>query len=815
MLSLRPRAPAASASALTSSPVSVLPTSALNQSCRSKSRDEFICQVADDFPSNLLQSTDPPIDAVGLLSNGTMSKTLLSCNTPKVSKSGLECVLCVEVFPVTMNHCVPDWDTAGREMDVIWEPTDLFSPSKGKWDSGHARKSDLGFVPENDFEELCWEDGQLLVVMQGLNSKGNIKNRSCWQVNAGDTAPLTSGIQTTVIDSTFDTLGTAELMDPSTLNMHSQEDELLSWLQHPPEDLVDKLVIPSDTISSSTPLVNGEITFPNDLTHRNIRRNLAFSEDLSNRSVSKNVRSDTLVTFPMNTLNKLGQDNHGVINQQIQVNTLAGCSLIPSANMRSKEPCKPGLMTARLDMPPPQMHSATVGVPCSSPMRKTSSGAMNFSNFSRPAVTFKVNLHSLGMANGPSGAERLKQMDRVAVDASKSESIDSTTKHLRLIAPRRVGVELPVPTISQSAGASNIHNPVQSFSLQRESEQDASATGAGNGCSGNGVQSDGWNSSLISSTTFGLDGSTEVLEVAELSDTSSSGGSEDSEDVDGKRGAGGRKRKSADEDLEIQSKVESEAIGNKKHAMDGGNNIKKSRAAENHNQSERRRRDRISEKMKALQALVPNSYKTDKASMLEEAISYIKALKAQIQMMSFRSGMYFSPMFMPQGMQPVQMAAWPHMGMGMGMGMNMGMGMSAGMGMFDMSMAMAAAAPRQFSPMLPFPGAIIPAVQTAASAALDSARLVHGVAGHVVPLAAPQMVVPARPGVPIVSTCDSSPTLNVVSPKIFPASQQQRPVQCSNPQVGWMGENSTNLSYPHQFLQPTAFMTGFGSLQQQ
>lgn len=724
-------------------------------------------------------------------------------------KSGLECVQCVEVFPDTMNHCVPDWDAAGRDMDVIWEPTDLFSPTKGKWDSGHARKSDLGFVPEHDFEELCWEDGQLLVVMQGLNSRGNIKNRSCWQVNVGETAPLTSGIQTTAIDSTFDTLATAELMDPSTLNLHSQEDELLSWLQHPPEDMAEKLAIPSDTVSPSTPTVNGEITLPNDLTHRNIRRNLTFSEDLSNRSVSQNAKSDALVSFPMNTLNKSGQDNHGATNQKTQVNTLEGCSLIPSANMTSKEPCKPRLRAGRLDLPTSasQIHSVTVGVPLSSPMRNASSGAMNFSNFSRPAVTFKANLHSLGMINGPSGAERLKRMDRVAVDASKSESIDSTTKHLRLIAPRRGGVELPAPTISQSVRASNIHNPVQRFSLRRESEQGASATGAGNGCSGRGVQSDGWNSSLISSTTFGLDGRTEVLEVAELSDTSSSGGSEDSDD-DGKRGAGVGKRKSADEDLEIQSKaLEIEATGSKKHAIGGGNSIKKSRAAENHNQSERRRRDRISEKMKALQSLVPNSYKTDKASMLEEAISYIKALKAQIQMMSFRSGAYFSPMLMPHGMQPVQMAAWPHMGMGMGI--NMGMGMSPGMGMFDMSMAMAAAAPRQFSPMLPFPGAV---VQTAAPAALDSAHVVHGVAGHVVPLAAPQIVVPARPGVPIISTCASSPTLNVLSPKMFSASQQQHPVQCSNPQAGWMGGNSTNLSYPHQFLQPTAFMTGFGSL---
>ncbi|XP_040948601.1 transcription factor SPATULA-like [Gossypium hirsutum] len=50
---------------------------------------------------------------------------------------------------------------------------------------------------------------------------------------------------------------------------------------------------------------------------------------------------------------------------------------------------------------------------------------------------------------------------------------------------------------------------------------------------------------------------------------------------------------------------------------------KRSRAAEVHNLSEKRRRSRINEKMKALQNLIPNSNKTDKASMLDEAIEYL------------------------------------------------------------------------------------------------------------------------------------------------------------------------------------------------
>ncbi|KAL4333784.1 hypothetical protein GQ457_07G025370 [Hibiscus cannabinus] len=88
---------------------------------------------------------------------------------------------------------------------------------------------------------------------------------------------------------------------------------------------------------------------------------------------------------------------------------------------------------------------------------------------------------------------------------------------------------------------------------------------------------------------------------------------------------------------------------------------KRSRAAEVHNLSEKRRRSRINEKMKALQNLIPNSNKTDKASMLDEAIEYLKQLQLQVQMLSMRNGMSLYPMCLPGVPQPMQM---PPTGMG-------------------------------------------------------------------------------------------------------------------------------------------------------
>uniref|UniRef100_A0A6N2MYR5 BHLH domain-containing protein n=1 Tax=Salix viminalis TaxID=40686 RepID=A0A6N2MYR5_SALVM len=45
-------------------------------------------------------------------------------------------------------------------------------------------------------------------------------------------------------------------------------------------------------------------------------------------------------------------------------------------------------------------------------------------------------------------------------------------------------------------------------------------------------------------------------------------------------------------------------------------------------------RDKINKKMRALQDLIPNSNKVDKASMLDEAIDYLKSLQLQVQIMS-------------------------------------------------------------------------------------------------------------------------------------------------------------------------------------
>ncbi|KAK3221998.1 hypothetical protein Dsin_009023 [Dipteronia sinensis] len=84
------------------------------------------------------------------------------------------------------------------------------------------------------------------------------------------------------------------------------------------------------------------------------------------------------------------------------------------------------------------------------------------------------------------------------------------------------------------------------------------------------------------------------------------------------------------------------------------NRSKRSRAAEVHNLSEKRRRSRINEKMKALQNLIPNSNKTDKASMLDEAIEYLKQLQLQVQMLTMKNGLSLHHMCLPGALPPFQ-----------------------------------------------------------------------------------------------------------------------------------------------------------------
>ncbi|KAI3848031.1 hypothetical protein MKW92_003665 [Papaver armeniacum] len=187
--------------------------------------------------------------------------------------------------------------------------------------------------------------------------------------------------------------------------------------------------------------------------------------------------------------------------------------------------------------------------------------------------------------------------------------------------------------------------------------------------------------------------------------TSSSAGSGAGAEPSTKMPTEDRKRKARETDeQEYQSEDDKFESGDTKKQARGSTSARRARAAEVHNLSERRRRDRINEKMKALQELIPRCNKSDKASMLDEAIEYLKSLQLQVQMMSMGCGMV--PMMFPPGVQQYMSP----MGMGMGIGMGMGMGMDFGLNRPIMMPYTSVLAPRHahLGQIPPVPGFHVP-----------------------------------------------------------------------------------------------------------
>ncbi|XP_047945364.1 transcription factor UNE12-like isoform X3 [Salvia hispanica] len=61
---------------------------------------------------------------------------------------------------------------------------------------------------------------------------------------------------------------------------------------------------------------------------------------------------------------------------------------------------------------------------------------------------------------------------------------------------------------------------------------------------------------------------------------------------------------------------------------------RRGQATDPHSIAERLRRERISERIKALQEIVPSCTKTDRAAMLDEILDYVKFLRLQVKVLS-------------------------------------------------------------------------------------------------------------------------------------------------------------------------------------
>ncbi|KAL0422147.1 UNVERIFIED_CONTAM: Transcription factor PIF3 [Sesamum latifolium] len=297
------------------------------------------------------------------------------------------------------------------------------------------------------------------------------------------------------------------------------------------------------------------------------------------------------------------------------------------------------------------------------------SNLLNFSNFTRPAGLVKPNPpNSDGIpASVSSGVERMGVKEKGSAIGStnplKSSSLERFNGTQKDIDFHISSAKLAIANSRQPA----VMAPKESYAPDRTE----------NLCRETSIKND--KPQIVSNSANSTKAVPDGERTVEPMVASSSVGSGYSADRVSCEKAHNSKRKFGDvEESECRSDdIETESVGVKKSTPARGTGSKRSRAAEVHNLSERRRRDRINEKMRALQELIPNCNKADKASMLDEAIEYLKTLQLQVQIMSMGAGLCMPPMMFPTGMQHMHPAHVPHfspMGVGMGMGMGFGMG---------------------------------------------------------------------------------------------------------------------------------------------
>ncbi|XP_020226875.1 transcription factor PIF3 [Cajanus cajan] len=315
------------------------------------------------------------------------------------------------------------------------------------------------------------------------------------------------------------------------------------------------------------------------------------------------------------------------------------------------------------------------------PSNGSSSTIMNFSHFARPAAIVRANLQNIGLKSGLSSARsdcmEIKNKGAVPTSSNPPESIlvDSSgecSKELTMDIQQVVEKSkadlnsLQPKSVEQDAVPSKQLEPVCKESATKIDQTP--------------------NQVLGDSGAKGQTAAEKSMEPTVASSSVCSGNGADADRGSDEPNQNLKRKRKDTEDSECHSEdVEEESMGVKKAVGGrGGTGSKRSRAAEVHNLSERRRRDRINEKMRALQELIPNCNKVDKASMLDEAIEYLKTLQLQVQIMSMGAGLYMPPMMLPAGMQHMHA---PHMApfSPMGVGMHMGFGMGYGMGMPDMN----------------------------------------------------------------------------------------------------------------------------------
>ncbi|XP_062081712.1 transcription factor PIF3 isoform X2 [Humulus lupulus] len=572
------------------------------------------------------------------------------------------------------------------------------------------------FPPANDVCELIWENGQ--IATQGQSSR----TRKDPTYNSLPSHYLPSYTQksrdkdvgngTTSKTGKFGTVDTVLNEIPMSVSSNevglSHDDDVMPWLNYPIDGSLQH-----EYCSDLLPELSGVTV--NDIT----KSNNFVSNDKSSCNLLYRDSNGNSVGYGSSLDQRHGSKVPSVVGANV-LRPRTGTTLYPSSSSQECQASFPSFRSRGVDAIADNTSSAArhsvcgdsarIPSPGSIPSQKmqkkdpipptNSSIVINFSHFSRPAALVKTNHQNTSTTadSNVSNMESLPNKDKSSAANSNSPpkpALMDSTSSLRKEASTHCQIKASGIDLKPSE-ARPLEEPCAAKDTMAVCPEDASK----NDLNFNQIPCE-------SATRAPPDGEKNTEPVVASSSVCSGNSMERASDDP----THALKRKFRDiEDSECHSEdVDEESVGVKKTAHPRGSGSKRSRAAEVHNLSERRRRDRINEKMRALQELIPNCNKVDKASMLDEAIEYLKTLQLQVQIMSMGAGLCMPPMMLPPGMQHMHAPHMAHFSP-MGIGMGMGMGMGFGMGMPDINGASSGYPMIQVPPMhaAHYPGPPIP-----------------------------------------------------------------------------------------------------------
>ncbi|KAG6408674.1 hypothetical protein SASPL_131692 [Salvia splendens] len=574
--------------------------------------------------------------------------------------------------------------------------------ARGKLESSHQKPApaDMSSKPENELVELVWENGQ--VMMQGQPSRVT-RSPTLTTSRARDSTTARYGKYG--VESIMNDM--ASVVPSGDLDL-GQDDEIAPWLSYPMDDALGQ-----GYASEILPHLSGVTT--NGLSTQNsfasVDKRSSCGQTVSNlQSGANNVKVSSSKDRPYGSwLPQLHRQTSDALG--------SGVTDIVSNNSKDQLDAvfrNPAQSRDTVSIQPPTNHS----------------NFLNFSHFSRPATLAKANLpNSDGIPNNP--------VKSIHLDQAKSMPKDFESHGSGVYSA--VGSSEPVVKASQDScppeRADNLckETPIKNDKPPILSNNYSSAKGA---------------LRVIGLLSLWLLLLLLALEIVLIDFLAS-------------------KRNIQKESSAILRTQNAVAMMLKPNLLMRKKQLVYEDLGEAGQQKciifPKGRRDRINEKMRALQELIPNCNKADKASMLDEAIEYLKTLQLQVQIMSMGSGLCMPPMMFPTGMQPMHPAHVPHfqpMGVGVGMGMAYGMGMPLDMNVGSSS-----------CPIYPVPPLQVPHFSSTVPGLANFQRMPgqnHPVYGHpaqAYPSSVPRPpFVPLAPRPPVTCATGSSTLINCETP---------------------------------------------------